>query len=490
MTTDPHHYDGKLIYEKSRPGRSGVTLPALAQSEHDLLSAIPAAFRRSGEAALPEVSEPEVMRHYVNLSTKNFHIEKGFYPLGSCTMKYNPKVNNVAADLPGFTRMHPMAGDDVSQGCLRVMYELIGFLSEVSGFAGVSIQPVAGAQGEFAGILIMRAYHLSRGERSRHKVIIPESAHGTNPATVSAAGFEVVQIKSNEQGIIDVQAVADVMDDQVVGMMTTNPNTLGLFESNIGDIAAIVHAKGGLMYMDGANLNAHMGIFRPADIGFDMMHFNLHKTFTIPHGGGGPGAGAIGVTAELAKYLPTPVVEKRSDGSFFLNEDRPDSIGRLHGYYGNFAHMVRAWSYIRSLGGGGLRAVSENAVLNANYLKEALRAQYDLPYTSHCMHEFVLSGNRQKKVGVRTSDISKRLLDFNMHAPTNYFPLIVPEAMMIEPTETESKETLDAFIAAMRQIAREAIESPEVVLKAPHTTPVKRLDESSAARSLDVAYLG
>lgn len=488
MQHDPHHFDGRLIYEKSRSGRIGVSLISPTASEADILSAIPASFRRETPAALPEVTEPEVMRHYVNLSTKNFHIERGFYPLGSCTMKYNPKINNVAADLPAFTRLHPLAGDDCSQGALQVMYELIGFLAEVSGFAGVSIQPVAGAQGEFAGILIMRAYHQARGERGRNKVIIPESAHGTNPATVAAAGFDVVQIKSNERGIIDVAAVEAVMDDQVVGMMTTNPNTLGLFESNIADIARVVHAGGGLMYMDGANLNAHMGIFRPADIGFDMMHFNLHKTFTIPHGGGGPGAGAIGVTADLARFLPTPVVDKRPDGQYFLNDDRPDSIGKLHGFYGNFAHMVRAWAYIRSLGGDGLRAVSENAVLNANYLKAALKSDFDLPYDHHCMHEFVLSGNRQKKLGVRTSDISKRLLDFNMHAPTNYFPLIVPEAMMIEPTETESRETLDQFIAAMRQIAREAEASPEVVLKAPHTTPVKRLDESSAARTLDVAF--
>ncbi len=478
-----------LIYEKSVAGRTGYSLPETTKTDNDILSRIPEKFRRKADAMLPEVSEAIAVRHYVNLSTKNHHIDKGFYPLGSCTMKYNPKLNDVAASLPGFTNCHPLTPDEAMQGCLKIMHELSGYLGEVSGFPAVSLQPVAGAQGEFTGLMVMRAYHAKRGEQ-RNKVIIPDSAHGTNPATVTAAGWTVLQIKSNEKGIIDPSAVAAVMDETVVGMMTTNPNTLGLFESNIAEICRIVHAKGGLMYMDGANLNANMGIFRPADSGFDMMHFNLHKTFTIPHGGGGPGAGAVGVTAELAKYLPSPVVVKSGDGQYHLDYDRPDAIGRLHAYFGNFAHMVRAYAYIKSIGGEGLREVSENAVLNANYIKAMIKDDYDIPYDSHCMHEFVASGNRQKKLGVKTSDISKRLLDFGMHAPTNYFPLIVPEAMMIEPTETESRETLEEFAAVMKQIAREAETNPELVKSAPHITPVRRLDEAAAARSLDVNYLG
>jgi len=482
--------DKQLIYDHSMPGRQGYTLPAGERTEREILDSIPEKYLRAEDANLPEVSEPQVMRHFVNLSVKNHHIDKGFYPLGSCTMKYNPKLNEVAAAMPGFSALHPLTPDFASQGSLEIMYELAEMLGEISGFAGVSLQPVAGAQGEFAGLLIMRAHQLQNGGERRYKVIIPESAHGTNPATVTSVGFEVVQIKSNEHGVISPEAVAEVMDEHVVGMMTTNPNTLGLFETNIKEITRIVHGKGGLMYMDGANLNAHMGIFRPADIGFDMMHFNLHKTFTIPHGGGGPGAGAIGVTERLKKYLPTPVVEKDNKGRSFLNYDCPHSIGRLHAFYGNFAHMVRAYAYIKTLGGKGLREVSENAVINANYLKELLRKDYDLPYDKHCMHEFVISGNRQKKLGVKTSDISKRLLDFGVHAPTNYFPLIVPEAMMIEPTETESKETLDDFAGFMEQIAREAETDPKKVTLAPFTTPVRRLDESTAARMLDVNYQG
>jgi glycine dehydrogenase subunit 2 len=478
-----------LIYEKSVSGRTGYVLPRTGQSEAEIMSRIPGKWRRTVDAALPEVSEPIVMRHYVNLSTKNHHIDKGFYPLGSCTMKYNPKMNDVAASMPGFADCHPLLPDAAVQGCLQIMYELGTFLGEVSGFPAISLQPVAGAQGEFAGLLTMRAYHQERGER-RNKVIIPDSSHGTNPASVTAAGWTVLQIKSNSEGIISPEAVAEAMDETVVGMMMTNPNTLGLFESNIAAICRIVHAKGGLMYMDGANLNAHMGIFRPADNGFDMMHFNLHKTFSIPHGGGGPGAGAVGVVAALAKHLPSPVVVKESNGQYRLDHNRPHSIGRLHAYVGNFAHMVRAYAYCKAIGGKGLRQVSENAVLNANYVKALIEDDYDIPYDHPCMHEFVASGSRQKKLGVKTSDISKRLLDFGMHAPTNYFPLIVPEAMMIEPTETESRETLEQFGAVMRQIAREAETNPEIVTSAPHSTPVRRLDEATAARTLDIAFKG
>ncbi|MEE8576000.1 MAG: aminomethyl-transferring glycine dehydrogenase subunit GcvPB, partial [candidate division Zixibacteria bacterium] len=436
------------------------------------------------------VSESEVMRHYVSLSTKNHHIDKGFYPLGSCTMKYNPKVNDVVAALPGFATLHPFAPPCAATGMLELMARLQEQLCEVSGFDAVSLQPVAGAHGEFCGLLMMRAYHLENKQPERKKIIIPDSAHGTNPASVAAVGYTTVQVGSNSEGVIDPDAVAALMDETVAGIMMTNPNTLGLFERNVRQISDIVHNGGGLVYMDGANLNAHMGIFRPGDIGFDIMHFNLHKTFSTPHGGGGPGAGAVGVTSALAKYLPTPTLGRDSDGKPYFEENRPASIGRLHSFYGNVANMIRAYAYISSLGGDGLKAVSENAVLNANYLKVNLIDDYDLPYTGNCMHEFVLSGNRQKKLGVRTLDISKRLLDFGVHSPTNYFPLIVPEAMMIEPTETESRETLDQFVAIMKKIAREVETDPELVKTAPHDTPVRRLDEATAARTLDINYAG
>jgi len=478
-----------LIYEKSVPGRAGYTLPDYRESESAILAAIPAKFRRTEDAHLPELSEPEVMRHFVGLSVKNHHIEKGFYPLGSCTMKYNPKVNEKAATFPDFQEHHPLAPCSSAPGILDMLWELEQYLGEVSGFPAISLQPVAGAQGEFAGLLIMRAYHRSRGDH-RTKIIIPDSAHGTNPASVASIGFTTIEIKSNEEGIISPEAVAAVMADDVAGIMMTNPNTLGLFERHIVAIAKVVHDRGGLMYMDGANLNANMGIFRPADAGFDIMHFNLHKTFSTPHGGGGPGAGAVGVVARLEPFLPFPVLERNSEGRLFFNYDRPQSIGRLHSFFGNFANMVRAYTYIKTLGGAGLRASSEAAVINANYLKVRLKDDFDLPHEQHCMHEFVLSGNRQKKLGVKTSDISKRLLDFGMHAPTNYFPLIVPEALMIEPTESETRETLDRFAEVMIGIAREAETNPELVTKAPYTTPVRRLDESAAARTLDVNYQG
>ena len=478
-----------LIYEKSVPGRVGYTLPETGRTEEEILSAIPAGFRRTEDAALPEMAEPEVVRHFVNMSVKNHHIDRGFYPLGSCTMKYNPKLNDVAAALPGFTRLHPLAPCSSAVGSLQLMWDLARDLSEISGFPHVTLQPVAGAHGELCGLLIMRACHLERGA-NRSKIIIPDSAHGTTPASVSSVGYTTVQVRSDERGMISPEAVAEVMTDDVAGMMLTNPNTVGLFESNVAEIAEVVHRGGGLMYMDGANLNANMGIFRPGDIGFDMMHFNLHKTFSTPHGGGGPGGGAIGVVDELEKFLPYPVLQRNEEGELSLNSDRPDSIGSIHSFYGNFASMVRAYAYIRTLGGAGLLRASENAVLNANYLLALLRHDFDLPYTSHCMHEFVLSGNRQKKLGVRTADISKRLLDFGVHAPTNYFPLIVPEALMIEPTETETRETLEHFAAIMKQIAREAEQSPEVVTSAPHSTPVRRLDETKASRLQDVNYAG
>ena len=478
--------EGILIYDKSRPGRTGFSLPQTTLSADEILSRIPDKFRRTADAPLPEVTEGEAMRHFVELSVKNHHIDKGFYPLGSCTMKYNPKLNDKAASFSDLRDHHPLAPCSSAPGILRIMHDLKLYLAEVSGFPSLSLQPVAGAHGEFAGLLIMRAFHEKNG-RPRKKIIIPDSAHGTNPASVTSVGYTTVQIKSNAKGVISPDAVAAVMDEDVAGMMMTNPNTLGLFETHIAEIARIVHDKGGLMYLDGANMNAALGIFRPGDVGFDIMHFNLHKTFSTPHGGGGPGAGAVGVTQELDRYLPRPVLEKDDDGKLFFNYDRPDSIGRLHSFYGNFANLVRAYAYMKNLGGEGLRKVSENAVINANYLKELLREDYELPYDSHCMHEFVISGSRQKKIGVKTLDISKRLLDYGVHSPTNYFPLIVPEAMMIEPTETESRETLDYFAEVMKKIAVEAKESPELVTTAPHTTPVRRLDEVGAIRAMDVA---
>lgn len=475
-----------LIYEISSPGRKGYTLPACAKSEDDILSSIPDKYKRTADAALPEISEGEAMRHFVGLSILNHHIDKGFYPLGSCTMKYNPKLNDKAASNPAFSGHHPLSPEMTSNGNKKLMWELMKYLSEISGFPGMTLQPVAGAQGEFAGLLMMRAYHWKKDDCKRSKIIIPDSAHGTNPASVTAVGFTTVEVKSNDKGVIPPEAVAEVMSDDIAGMMMTNPNTLGIFETHIKEISEIVHKGGGLMYMDGANLNANMGIFRPGDCGFDIMHFNLHKTLSTPHGGGGPGAGAVGVTAELEKFLPYPHLEKDKSGEIFFNYNRPDSIGRLHSHHGNFANMIRALAYILTLGGKGLKRASENAVLNANYLKEMVREDYDLPYDEICMHEFVVSGSRQKKIGIRTLDISKRLLDFGVHSPTNYFPLIVPEAMMIEPTETETIETLDYFAGVMKQIAKEARENPELVKNAPHTTPVRKLDEVAAARNKNV----
>ena len=476
-----------LIYEKSVTGRRGYTLPKIGRSEEDILSSIPGKHLRASDACLPEVTEGEAMRHFIGLSVKNHHIDKGFYPLGSCTMKYNPRLNETAASLPAFTERHPLTPCSSNQGILQLMYRLSQHLSEISGLPSVSLQPVAGAHGEFAGLLVMQAYHRAKGEK-RTKFIIPDSAHGTNPASVASVGFTTIQIKSNDKGVVSPEAVEAVMAEDVAGMMLTNPNTLGIFETHVAEIARIIHAKGGLLYLDGANLNANMGIFRPGDVGFDVMHFNLHKTFSTPHGGGGPGGGGLGVTAELDRFLPLPVLEKDDKGSLFFNYDRPDSIGRLHSFYGNFANMVRAYAYVRTLGGEGLKRASEMAVLNANYLKELIRRDYELPYDVPCMHEFVVSGSRQKKLGVKTLDISKRLLDFGIHPPTNYFPLIVPEALMIEPTETESRETLDNFAEVMRQIAHEAETNPELVTSAPHSTPIKRLDEAAAARNLDVSF--
>ncbi|MBN2910882.1 aminomethyl-transferring glycine dehydrogenase subunit GcvPB [Polycladomyces sp. WAk] len=469
-----------LIFEMSQPGRVAYSLPESDVPEIPLEEAIPAELLRETPAELPEVSELDLIRHYTELSRRNYGVDNGFYPLGSCTMKYNPKINEDMARLPGFAKIHPYQPEETVQGALQLLYELQRDLAEITGMDQVTLQPAAGAQGEWSGLMMIRAYHESRGESQRNKVIVPDSAHGTNPASATVAGFETVTVKSNEKGHVDVEALKQVVGEDTAALMLTNPNTLGLFEEQIREIADIVHEAGGLLYYDGANANAILGIARPGDMGFDVVHLNLHKTFTTPHGGGGPGAGPVGVKKALIPFLPTPIVEKGENGYYL--KDLPQSIGRVKGFYGNFGILVRAYTYIRTMGPDGLRQVSENAVLNANYVMRRLEPYYDLPYPQHCKHEFVLSGKRQKKLGVRTLDIAKRLLDFDFHPPTIYFPLIVDECLMIEPTETESKETLDRFIEAMIQIAQEAENQPEVVQEAPHNTIVKRLDEVTAAR--------
>ena len=477
-------YD-KLIFELSAPGRFAHSLPALDVPSADPATLVPAQFVRATPPVLPEVSEVDVIRHYSRLSQMNYGVDTHFYPLGSCTMKYNPKINEDMARLPGFLRLHPLAPVAASQGALQLMWELARDLAEISGMDHVSLQPAAGAQGEFAGVLMIRAWHLSRGER-RHKVLIPDSAHGTNPATTALAGYQVVQLKSDEGGEVDLADLERHLDEDVAAFMITQPNTLGLFESKIHQITEMCHAKGVQVYMDGANFNAILGITRPGDLGFDVCHFNLHKTFTTPHGGGGPGSGPVGIKAHLAPFLPTPVVvptnQKDGDTGYSLDWSRPQSIGKLQAFWGNFGMLVRAYTYIRTMGPDGLRAVSENAVLNANYILKRLEGDYDRATPGPCMHECVVSARRQKKLGVSATDIAKRLLDLGFYAPTTYFPLIVEEALMIEPTETESKETLDQFCDAMIQIAREAETNPHLIHEAPVTTSVRRLDQTLAAR--------
>ena len=481
--------DNLLIFEKSSPGRAGYSLPEPDVPIRPLDELIPPELIRDIPPRLPELSEPGVVRHYTNLSLKNFSIDGNFYPLGSCTMKYNPKVNDDAAGLPGFDLAHPLQPGEMSQGALRLMHELEGFLCEIGGVDRVSLQPAAGAQGELAGMLMVRAYHDANGEvEKRDKVIIPDSAHGTNPASAHLAGFHVVEVKSTAEGLVDPARLREVVGPDTAGFMLTVPNTLGLFEKDIMEISKIVHDSGGLMYMDGANLNALVGLVKPGDMGFDVVHFNLHKTFSTPHGGGGPGAGPVGVKALLAPYLPTPTVEKESE-KYFLDYDKPLSIGRLQAFNGNFGVLVRAWAYIRTMGAEGLREVSENAIINANYLLARLKERYQPAHDRYCMHECVFSAKRQKERGVRAMDVAKRLLDFGFHAPTVYFPLVVDEAIMIEPTETESRETLDAFIDAMIKIDDEATTDPEHFKDAPYTTELSRLDEAEAARRPIIRYV-
>jgi len=497
----------KTIFELSKPGRTGWSLPAL-----DVPALDPN--KRFGDDAradnpLPEVSEADVVRHFTRLSTLNHHVDKGFYPLGSCTMKYNPKVNEQACRMSGFADLHPYLPAELAQGALGLMYDLARWLSEITGFDATTLQPAAGAHGELTGVMMVRKYYEKSGQ-NRTDVLVPDSAHGTNPASVTLSGFRPVQIKSNELGQIDPAELARACTAGVACLMVTNPNTLGIFESDARRICDIVHARGGQVYLDGANLNAYVGKHRPGDAGFDVMHINLHKTFSTPHGGGGPGSGPVAVKRHLEPFLPAPVVTMKGprdqgskgsssntleplnprtlEPSFFLDFSRPDSIGRVLGSNGQFAVLVRAWTYIRMLGAAGLADVAECAALNANYVRAMLEGIYDLPYKGRSLHEVVFSGANLRQYGVKTLDVAKRLLDFGMHAPTIYFPLIVPEALMIEPTETESIESLDGFIAVMKQIAEEARTNPKLLHDAPLSTPVRRLDEARASRELDVCY--
>jgi glycine dehydrogenase subunit 2 len=482
------------IFEKGAPGRRAFVAPPLDVPERPLDELIPPRLRRREPARLPEISEPELVRHYVRLSRRNFDLDSGFYPLGSCTMKHNPRLHERVAALPGHARLHPLTDPVRAQGALALMWGLERALSEIAGLPHVSLQPSAGSHGELAGVLLTRAYHAGRGEQ-RRTVLTPDTAHGTNPATVTMAGYEVVHVGTDARGGVDIDDLRAKADRDVACLMLTNPNTLGLFDPNIEEIAGIVHDVGGVLYYDGANLNAVMGITRPGDMGFDIVHFNLHKTFTQPHGGGGPGSGPIAVSEQIEAYLPRPVIVRRGgaqrNGStveFDLDYERPKSIGRLRGFQGNYGCFVRAYAYICSLGAGGLRDASETAVLNANYLLARLRALGVcelLPpaYERLCMHEFVLSGAPMKQqLGIRTLDLAKRLLDHGYHPPTVYFPLLVEEALLIEPTETETKETLDDFAATLAEILREAREDPELARGAPYSTPVRRLDEAGAAK--------
>lgn len=477
----------ELIFEVSKEGRVGYSLPELDVPETNLNDLIPSEYQREEEPDLPEVSELQIVRHYTALSTRNHGVDSGFYPLGSCTMKYNPKINEDVARFPGFAHLHPYQDPSTIQGALELMYKLQTSLEEITGMDQVTLRPAAGAHGEWTGLMMIRAFHEANGDYHRTKVIVPDSAHGTNPASATVAGFESVTVRSNEKGIVDLDHLREVVGEDTAALMLTNPNTLGLFEEEIVEMAKIVHEAGGKLYYDGANSNAILGITRPGDMGFDVVHLNLHKTFTTPHGGGGPGSGPVGVKKELVPYLPKPVIMKDGD-NYYFEYNLPESIGRVKPYYGNFGINVRAYTYIRTMGPVGLRKVSEFAVLNANYMFRRLEPYFDAPYQQHCKHEFVLSGRRQKKLGVRTLDIAKRLLDFGYHPPTIYFPLNVEECLMIEPTETESKETLDEFIDAMIQIAKEAEENPEIVQEAPHNTVIDRLDETTAARKPVLRY--
>ena len=473
------YYD-KLIFDLSKEGRQGYSLPA--NKWEASVSELPVGLLRAEAPALPQVSELDVVRHYTNLSQMNFGVDSGFYPLGSCTMKYNPKINEEIAAMPAFAGLHPLQPAGTVQGVLRLYKELSHALSEITGMAEFTLDPFAGAHGELTGLMIIRQYHMSRADLKRTKVIVPDSAHGTNPASAAVCGLEIVQVKSKENGLVDVEDLKPLLDDTIAGIMMTNPNTLGLFEKDIKEIAALVHDCGGLLYYDGANMNPLIGMVRPGDMGFDVLHLNLHKSFSTPHGGGGPGSGPVGVAAHLAQHLPVPKVVEDEDGLIHVVGDDPMTCGQISGFMGNFGVLLRAYTYILMLGKQNVRMVGPLAVLGANYIKESLKDCYKLPIESVCKHEFVFDGLLDQSTGVTTLDIAKRLLDYGFHAPTIYFPLLFHQAIMIEPTETESKETLDGFIEIMRHIAAEAISDPESLKTAPHTTPVRRLDETTAAR--------
>ena len=479
------YYD-KLIFDLSKEGRQGYSLPS--RKWNAVLADLPAGLVRGEEPALPQVSELDAVRHYTNLSQMNFGVDSGFYPLGSCTMKYNPKINEEIAAHPGFAGVHPLQPDATVQGALWVYEQLAKSLSEITGMAEFTLNPFAGAHGELTGLMIIRQYHMARGDEKRTRVIVPDSAHGTNPASAAVCGLEIVQVKSKENGLVDVEDLKPLLDDTIAGIMMTNPNTLGLFEKDIKEIAALVHECGGLLYYDGANMNPLVGMVRPGDMGFDVLHLNLHKTFSTPHGGGGPGAGPVGVAAHLAPYLPVPKVVRGEDGLLHMVGADGEACGRVSGFMGNFGVLLRAFTYILMLGKENVKMVGPLAVLGANYIKESLKDCFELPIESVCKHEFVFDGLKDKSTEVTTLDVAKRLLDYGFHAPTIYFPLLFHQAIMIEPTETESKETLDGFIEIMKHIAAEAIEEPESLKTAPHTTPVRRLDETTAARQPILKY--
>ncbi|MEA3397882.1 MAG: aminomethyl-transferring glycine dehydrogenase subunit GcvPB [Chloroflexota bacterium] len=478
-----------LIYELSVPGREGVKPPKLDVPPAEL----PVELLRA-ELPLPEASEVDVVRHFTRLSHLNYSLDEGMYPLGSCTMKYNPRINEVAARMPGFTGLHPLQPEETVQGALYLMYHLQEAIKKIGGFAGVTLQPAAGAHGELTGVLIMQKYHLERGETQRDTILVPDSAHGTNPASTNMCGLRAVQVPSDERGNVDLAALQSLVGEHVVGLMLTNPNTLGLFDENIKEVAALVHGCGGLVYGDGANMNALMGVMRPGDAGIDVMHFNLHKTFSTPHGGGGPGSGPVGVVERLVDFLPGPIVAQDAELSddeapYFTFVMPPQSIGPVKSFWGHFGVLARAYTYIRMLGDEGMRRVAEHAVLNANYLLSRIKDVYPLPYDRICMHEFVVAGHFAEAPGVRALDIAKRLIDYGVHPPTNYFPLIVHEALMMEPTETESQQSIDAYADILLKIAEEARTHPELLHDAPHHTPVRRLDEVRAARQPVLRYL-
>jgi glycine dehydrogenase subunit 2 len=476
-----------LLFDRSSPGRKGYSLPVCDVPERPVADLVPQQYLRKTPAELPQLSEPDVVRHFTHLSQLNYSIDSGFYPLGSCTMKYNPKVNESAVNRAGWRSIHPYQPQATVQGALHLMHDLQSMLCEIAGMDAMTLQPAAGAHGELTGLLMIQAYHRSRGEGHRNEVIAPDSSHGTNPATASMVGYKLITVRSDERGRVNLAELKSLVNERTAALMLTNPSTLGLFDEQVLAMSEIVHQAGGLMYYDGANLNAIMGVARPGDMGFDVVHINLHKTFTTPHGGGGPGAGPVGVKQLLAPFLPVPTIGQR-DEQYFLDYGREHTIGKVRSFYGNFGMLVRAYTYIRRMGSDGLGQVSRDAVLSANYLRARLADVYDEAYPGPNMHEFVLSGRRQRKNGVRTMDIAKRLMDYGFHPPTVYFPLIVDEAMMIEPTETENKDTLDAFVSAMRAIAREAEESPDIVTSAPSTTVIGRLDEVRAARDPDLRW--